>query len=58
MVSRELAVPYARERFEGHGARLRRALAEGAGARVDKLRNLASGVGCQEGLDKRIRSRI
>jgi 1,4-alpha-glucan branching enzyme len=52
MVSREIAVPYARERFEGHRERLRRALAatepadeEGAAAR---LRNLAPAAGVGE----------
>jgi 1,4-alpha-glucan branching enzyme len=41
MVSRELAVPYARERFAGHSAAFERALADGPDASVDALRNLA-----------------
>lgn len=41
MVSRELAVPYARERFAGHSAAFERALAYGPDASVDALRNLA-----------------
>ena len=41
MASRELAVPYARERFEGHRAGLEHALAHGRGAAVEPLRNLA-----------------
>lgn len=41
MVSRDLAVPYARERFEGHRDRLQRALADGPGASSDALRNIA-----------------
>jgi 1,4-alpha-glucan branching enzyme len=50
MVSRELAVPYARQRFQGHRDALARALAEGGAASpvpsstaapVDDLRNLA-----------------
>jgi 1,4-alpha-glucan branching enzyme len=41
MVSGELAVPYARERFAGHREALRRALAEGPSAGADALRNLA-----------------
>jgi 1,4-alpha-glucan branching enzyme len=41
MVSRGLAVPYARERFAGHRAELERALAAGPDARPDALRNLA-----------------
>jgi 1,4-alpha-glucan branching enzyme len=41
MVSRELAVPYARERFEGHREQLELALAQGVGARAEALRNLA-----------------
>jgi hypothetical protein len=44
MVSRELAVPYARERFEGHRERLDRALARGRDATGEALRNLAPGV--------------
>jgi 1,4-alpha-glucan branching enzyme len=41
MLSRGLAVPYARERFEGHRQALERALAEGPQASEDGLRNLA-----------------
>ena len=41
MVSRGLAVPYARERFEGHRDALARALAEGPRADVTPLRSLA-----------------
>jgi 1,4-alpha-glucan branching enzyme len=41
IVSRELAAPYARERFAGHLDGLERALAEGAGASPTSLRNLA-----------------
>jgi 1,4-alpha-glucan branching enzyme len=41
MVSRGLAVPYARERFEGHREALERALAEGPQASEEGLRNLA-----------------
>jgi 1,4-alpha-glucan branching enzyme len=41
MVSRGLAVPYARERFDGHRDGLERALREGPGAPVAPLRNLA-----------------
>ena len=41
MVSREIAVPYARERFEGHRRALREALAAGAHADAAALRNLA-----------------
>jgi 1,4-alpha-glucan branching enzyme len=41
MVSRELAVPYARERFEGHRDRLREALAAGPAADDEALRNIA-----------------
>jgi 1,4-alpha-glucan branching enzyme len=41
MVSRELAVPYARERFEGHCERLAGALAAGPGASEEALRNIA-----------------
>jgi 1,4-alpha-glucan branching enzyme len=42
MVSRGLAVPYARERFEHHRAALARALAEGPDADAGALRNLAA----------------
>lgn len=45
MVSRGLAVPYARERFEGHRARLECALEGGAAANAGALRNLARNVG-------------
>ncbi len=41
MVSRDIAVPYARERFEGHRAGLQRALADGTSADASALRNLA-----------------
>lgn len=41
MVSRGLAVPYARERFEGHRRGVARALAAGADADASALRNLA-----------------
>ena len=41
MVSREIAVPYARERFHGHLQALTRALAAGAQADAAGLRNLA-----------------
>jgi 1,4-alpha-glucan branching enzyme len=41
MVSREIAAPYARERFEGHRQALARALAGGEEADVAGLRNLA-----------------
>jgi 1,4-alpha-glucan branching enzyme len=41
MVSRELAVPYARTRFEGHRERLGQALAQGAATPTDALRNIA-----------------
>ncbi len=41
MLTRELAVPYARERFEGHLAAFERALAEGERASEAGLRNLA-----------------
>jgi 1,4-alpha-glucan branching enzyme len=42
MISRGLAVPYARERFEHHREALVRALAEGADAGTGALRNLAA----------------
>jgi 1,4-alpha-glucan branching enzyme len=42
MVSRDLAVPYARERFEHHRGALADALAEGPDARAAGLRNLAA----------------
>jgi 1,4-alpha-glucan branching enzyme len=44
MISRELAVPYARERFEGHRRRLESALArDGAtDTAADALRNIAT----------------
>jgi 1,4-alpha-glucan branching enzyme len=41
MVSRELAVSYAGERFEAHRAGLERALADGPGASAGQSRNLA-----------------
>jgi 1,4-alpha-glucan branching enzyme len=41
MVSRGLAVPYARERYEGHRAGVARALLAGADTDVSALRNLA-----------------
>jgi 1,4-alpha-glucan branching enzyme len=41
MISRGLAVPYARERFEGHLAAHARALADGPQAGVEDLRELA-----------------
>ena len=41
MVSRELAGPYPRERFDGHRDALHRALADGPGFEVSELRNLA-----------------
>ena len=41
MISRGLAVPYARERFEGHRLGVQRALATGADAGTSALRNLA-----------------
>jgi 1,4-alpha-glucan branching enzyme len=41
MVSRGLAVPYARERFENHRTGLERSLADGREAGVEQLRNLA-----------------
>ena len=42
MVSRDIAVPYARERFDGHRRALTRALEMGAQADVAGLRNLAA----------------
>jgi 1,4-alpha-glucan branching enzyme len=41
MASRELAVPYARERFEGHRDALARCLAGGSNTGVERLRNIA-----------------
>ena len=41
MVSRQIAEPYARERFAGHLAAFRRALAEGPQVSASGLRNLA-----------------
>jgi 1,4-alpha-glucan branching enzyme len=41
MVSRDLAVPYAKERFDGHRAALERALTDGPGAGEAGLRELA-----------------
>jgi 1,4-alpha-glucan branching enzyme len=46
MVSRGIAVPYARERFDGHRAALARALAAGPDAEVAGLRNLARDAQC------------
>jgi 1,4-alpha-glucan branching enzyme len=46
MVSRSLAVPYARQRFEHHRQGLYDALAEGPDASVGPLRNLAVHGGC------------
>jgi 1,4-alpha-glucan branching enzyme len=45
MVSRDLAVPYARERFKGHLERFEHALAEGSEAGNGALRNLAPRAG-------------
>jgi 1,4-alpha-glucan branching enzyme len=42
MVSRGLAVPYARERYNGHRGALERALALGPDADAQHLRNLAA----------------
>jgi 1,4-alpha-glucan branching enzyme len=42
MVSREIAVPYARERFDGHRRELAKALAAGERADARALRNLAT----------------
>ncbi len=42
MLSRGLAMPYARERFDGHRAALAQALADGPDASEDGLRNLAA----------------
>lgn len=42
MVTRELAVPYARERFEGHRRAARNVLEEGPGASSERLRNMAA----------------
>jgi 1,4-alpha-glucan branching enzyme len=41
MISRGLAVPYARERFDGHRVALARALADGPGSSAEGLRELA-----------------
>jgi 1,4-alpha-glucan branching enzyme len=41
MISRGLAVPYARERFQGHRLALERALREGPDASIEGLRDLA-----------------
>ncbi|MGO9321897.1 MAG: 1,4-alpha-glucan branching protein domain-containing protein [Solirubrobacteraceae bacterium] len=41
MVSREIAVPYAHERFEGHRQALARALGDGAHSELAGVRNLA-----------------
>jgi 1,4-alpha-glucan branching enzyme len=45
MVSRGLAAPYARERFEGHRQGVARALAAGAAADLAPVRNLAVDAG-------------
>ncbi len=45
MVSRGLAVPYARERAEGHRLGVMRALSEGEDASVTELRNIAAHAG-------------
>jgi 1,4-alpha-glucan branching enzyme len=42
MVSREISVPYATERFDGHREALECALAEGPDASTQRLRNLAA----------------
>jgi 1,4-alpha-glucan branching enzyme len=42
MVSREIAVPYAKERFAGHRHALQHALEDGPGASEEGLRNLAA----------------
>jgi hypothetical protein len=41
MINRDVAAPYARERFDGHKRALARALADGQQADVSGLRNLA-----------------
>jgi 1,4-alpha-glucan branching enzyme len=45
MVSRGLAVPYARERFEGHREAHKRALAGGPAASAARVRNIAAHAG-------------
>jgi 1,4-alpha-glucan branching enzyme len=45
MVSRGLAAPYARERFEGHHDALERALVEGLDANDQRVRNIAAHAG-------------
>ncbi len=45
MVSREIAAPYAVERFEGHLAAFREALANGEYGDLESLRNLATDAG-------------
>ncbi len=45
MVSRGLAAPYARERFEGHRDALARALADGPDAGAESVRNIAVHLG-------------
>jgi len=45
MVSRQIAVPYAVERFDGHLAALRKSLAAGPEAELGGLRNLAPDAG-------------
>jgi 1,4-alpha-glucan branching enzyme len=44
MITREVAAPYARERFEGHRLSLKDALAAGTDADSAGLRNLAAGA--------------
>jgi 1,4-alpha-glucan branching enzyme len=46
MVSRGLAAPYARERFEAHREGVERALADGTQAEMSALRNLAAHAEC------------
>jgi predicted glycosyl hydrolase (DUF1957 family) len=46
MVARGLAVPYARERFDGHRRGVERALVAGLGADTGALRNLAVHADC------------
>ncbi len=44
MCSREISVPYARERFDGHLQALEQALEQGSQGDASRLRNLAGGV--------------
>jgi hypothetical protein len=44
MISRGLAVPYARERFDGHRVALQRTLGDGSAADTSGLRELAVGA--------------